>query len=53
LTLEVGNSLITAISVEEYKLNFSDLTKNILQPSITYLLELNLRSTQIVSSECT
>ena len=46
------HNLVTAITIEEYRLNFNDLTKSILQPSLSHLLELNLRSTLLVAAEC-
>ena len=42
---ENENSLITAITVEEYKLNFSDIVKSLIKAPQMHILELNLRCT--------
>ncbi len=45
LACENENSLITAITIEEYKLNFNDVTRSILKSPQVHLLELNLKCT--------
>jgi hypothetical protein len=50
--LYTDNCLLTKITVELYSLNLSDFFYSVLHPNLSYVLELNLRNTKLVPTEC-